>query len=161
MAINFIFINFYTKNFAENFMDQISGTDIQEIEISCFFPNKSATNPHSDFTSALAVDEDSEIYHTLTERKNYHLELTTDSSRHSLPLILRASSIYTSTSTAVLDNYRAFSTLQTLIREWFTENPTITSERNFQLLEKKNLLSIGSAVFTTGYLLIFIRQKTY
>jgi hypothetical protein len=140
-------------------MDQISGTDIQEIEISCFEPKESTPALRSDFTSALTPDSD--LFQTLTERKNYHLELNLSDERHSLPLILRKSNIYKSTSIAIIDNYRAFASLQNLIQEWFLENPKITTSEHFQVTEKKHLVNLGTPVFKPGYLLIFIRKKTY
>jgi hypothetical protein len=140
-------------------MDQISGTDIQEIEISCFEPKESTTALMSDFTPDLTSDPD--LIRTLTERKNYHLELNLSGERYSLPLILRKSNIYKSTSIAIIDNYRALASLQNLIQEWFLENPTITTSEHFQATEKKLLFTIGTPVFKPGYLLIFIRKKTY
>lgn len=61
----------------------------------------------------------------------------------------------------VIENWRAFSELSTLTDEWFKDNSDIKSEEQFTQKEQPDIDSIGCPISRPGYLIIFIKKKTY
>merc|ERR1712224_158402 len=88
---------------------------------------------------------------TSIERKNYHLELNIEEERYSLPLIIRKSNIYKGMDAVVIENWRAFSELSTLIDEWFRDNSNIKTEEQFLMKEQPNIDAIGCPISKPGY----------
>ena len=61
----------------------------------------------------------------------------------------------------VIENWRAFQELSTLIDEWFKDNSNVKTEEQFLTKEQPNIDAIGCPISKPGYLIIFIKRKTY